>query len=89
MDFGKNLFHDYKNDINNAISEYKNQMNTKYLNIQNNAKDIFEELNNNGIKVINLIFNTAISDFENLKKNSEKYKKIYKDIQKFLELNYN
>ena len=79
--------HKYEDDIKNTCSLYENMIYSGYENIENNLLDRFKELNNKGIELINLIFNTANSNFEELKKNIVKYDEIIKIVKQILENN--
>ena len=73
--------HDYQDDIKKTCNEYTNMIYSGYEDIYRNLFEKFEELNNKGIEIINLIFNTAHSNFEELKKNIINYDRIIKTIQ--------
>ena len=45
-------------------------------------------MHDNGIKVINLIFKTAMSEFKDLIKNKEKYKQIFNEIKDLIKIYY-
>ena len=79
--------HKYEDDIKNKCLEYKNMIYSGYESIDNNLLDRFKELNNKGIDLINLIFNTANSNFVELKKNKIKYDEIIKIVNKILKNN--
>lgn len=86
--FWKNLFHNYEEDIKNAINDYKNTVNSGFVSINDDINNKFEELHEKGLEVINLIFKTAMSDFKNLTKNKEKYKKIFEEIKDLIKIHY-
>lgn len=79
--------HDYQDDIKRTCNEYTNMIYSGYEDIYRNLFEKFEELNNKGIEIINLIFNTAHSNFEELKKNIINYDRIIKTIQNIFKNN--
>ena len=79
--------HDYQDDIKRTCNEYINMIYSGYEDIYTNLFEKFEELNNKGIEIINLIFNTAHSNFEELKKNIVNYDRIIKTIQSIFKNN--
>ena len=84
----KNIFHNYKDEINDAINNYKKTVNSGLESIKEDIDNRFEELHENGIKVINLIFKTAMSEFNDLIKNKEKYKQIFNEIKDLIKIYY-
>ena len=87
--FLKNLFHNYEDDIKNVKKEYNNLIKSYLKEIKNDINNKFEELKGNGKKTIDLIFKTAISNINNLKKNSEKYRELSKEIENLILMNFN
>ena len=84
----KNIFHNYKDEIDDAIYNYKKTVNSGFESIKEDIDNRFEELHDNGIKVINLIFKTAMSEFKDLIKNKEKYKQIFEEIKDLIKTYY-
>jgi len=79
--------HDYQEDIKKTCNEFINMIYSGYEDIYRNLFERFEELNNKGIEIINLIFNTAHSNFEELRKNIVNYDRIIKTIQNIFKNN--
>ena len=79
--------HHYEDDIKKTCNEYINMIYSGYLDIDMNLIEKFEELNNKGIEIINLIFKTANSDFEELKRNIVNYDRIVKTIHNIFKNN--
>ena len=84
----RNIFHNYKDEIDDAIYNYKKTVNSGFESIKEDIDNRFEELHDNGIKVINLIFKTAMSEFKDLIKNKEKYKQIFEEIKDLIKIYY-
>ena len=87
--FFKNMFHNYEKDIENVKNRYIDLIQSYRNDIEKDTNNIFEELINNGKKTIDLIFKTAISNFNNLKKNREKYRELLKEIENLIIMNLN
>ena len=79
--------HKYEDDIRNTCNEYKVMINHGYDEIEKNLVEKFKDLRDKGIEIINLIFSTANSDFEELKKNKNKCIEIFKLVNNILRNN--
>lgn len=76
-----NLFYDYTQDIKNLKRKYKISINKCLKDLQNYLNDKIDIIYYQGKDVIDLIFITAASDFENIKKNKHKYEEISNEIE--------
>ena len=61
----------WSDDIEKTCLRYKNKIYSSYDIMEYNINEKFNKLNNEGIELVNLIFATANSNFEELKRNIE------------------
>ena len=79
--------HDYKDDIKKTCGDYKQMISNAFTITEKNMKENLEDVKNDKIELINLIFKTAASNFEELKKNMNLVKEIVNNIYNLLKNN--
>ena len=68
-----NLFYNYQDEVNEACKKYSNSLEDGFEKIKNFTIDNCNDLKNKKVELIEMIFNTAFSDFQMLKQNYEKF----------------
>ena len=79
--------YDYKEDIKNACNNYEEELKLSINSFESNVKEKFDRLKQKGIEDIEIIFDTAHSSFNEIKKNLEIFNKVEKYLNNLLKNN--
>jgi hypothetical protein len=71
--FWKNLFHNFQKEVKEKCKEYSNSLEDGFEKTKNFTIENCNDLKNKKVELIEMIFNTAFSDFQMLKQNYEKF----------------
>ena len=79
--------YDYKEDIKNACNNYEEELKSSIDSFESEVKEKFDRLKQKGIEDIEIIFDTAHSSFNEIKKNLEIFNKVEKYLNNLLKNN--